>query len=84
MNSNQEQVMASQDLGFKPYLINSHSCNDYFTKDMAEKYFKDVVDWCRKNKYVVHHETHRKRALYSPWVSRDLALPEHLTLVAGN
>ena len=51
---------------------------------MAEKYFKDVVDWCQKNEYVVHHETHRKRALYSPWVSRDLALPEHLTLVAGN
>ena len=65
-------------------MINSHSCNDYFTKDMAEKYFKDVVDWCQKNKYVVHHETHRKRALYSPWVSRDLTLPEHLTLVAGN
>jgi len=77
-----EQVIAAQDLGFKPYLINSHSCNDYFTKDMAEKYFKDVVDWCQKNKYVVHHETHRKRALYSPWVSRDLTLPEHLTLVA--
>jgi hypothetical protein len=31
----------------------------------------------------VHHETHRGRVLYSPWVTRDL-LPRHptLTLVA--
>ena len=68
---------------FKPYLINSHSCKDYFTASMAEDFFKHVVEWCKTKNYIVHHETHRKRALYSPWVARDL-IPKikDLTLVA--
>lgn len=77
----QEQIEAAQE--FNPYLCNSHSCKDYFTTEMAIDYFTKVVAWCKEKGYVVHHETHRKRALYSPWVSRDLVpkIPG-LTLVA--
>jgi len=77
----QEQVEAAQE--FQPYLVNSHSCKDYFTTEMALEYFNTVVQWCKDKKYTVHHETHRKRALYSPWVSRDLVPKiKDLTLVA--
>lgn len=76
-----EQVEAAQE--FNPYLINSHSCKDYFTTSMAKEYFTTAVAWCKAKGYKVHHETHRKRALYSPWVSRDLVpTVEGLTLVA--
>ena len=76
-----EQVEAAQE--FSPYLVNSHSCKDYFTTEMAAQYFNSVVDWARSKGFTVHHETHRKRALYSPWVSRDLVPQiDNLTLVA--
>ena len=40
-----EQVEAAQE--FRPYLVNSHSCKDYFTTSMALEYFCAVVDWCK-------------------------------------
>ena len=38
---------------------------------MAAKFFREAVAWQKHKGYVVHHETHRKRFLYSPWVARD-------------
>ncbi len=50
---------------------------------MALEYFNTVVNWAKVNGYKVHHETHRKRALYSPWVGRDLVPKvDGLSLVA--
>ena len=45
----QEQVEAAQE--FNPYLINSHSCKDYFTTSMAQDYFNTVVKWCKDKGY---------------------------------
>jgi hypothetical protein len=77
-----EQVEAAQE--FRPYFINSHSCKDYFTQAMALEFFNQVIPWAKAKGYTVHHETHRKRALYSPWVTRDLvpSIDKDLTLVA--
>lgn len=77
----QEQVEAAQE--FNPYLVNSHSCKDYFTFQMAQDFFSQALAWTNAHGFKVHHETHRKRALYSPWVSRDLvpSIPG-LTMVA--
>ena len=40
-----EQVEAAQE--FNPYFINSHSCKDYFTTEMALQYFNTVVQWTK-------------------------------------
>jgi hypothetical protein len=60
--------------------INSHSCKDYFTWDMAETFFREAL----KHDENVMHECHRKRFLHSPWVCRDFLLPRFpkLKLVA--
>ena len=44
---------------------------DYFTDEMAVAFFTEAVAWQKSKGYVVHHETHRKRFLYSPWVARN-------------
>jgi hypothetical protein len=38
---------------------------------MAERFFSEAVAWQKSKGYTVHHETHRKRFLYSPWVARN-------------
>ena len=38
---------------------------------MAAAFFTEAVAWQKAKGYVVHHETHRKRFLYSPWVARN-------------
>eukprot|EP01062_Namystynia_karyoxenos_P001423 TRINITY_DN10493_c0_g1_i1.p1 TRINITY_DN10493_c0_g1~~TRINITY_DN10493_c0_g1_i1.p1 ORF type:complete len:379 (+),score=145.70 TRINITY_DN10493_c0_g1_i1:75-1139(+) len=66
----QEQVEGAQ--YFNPTVINSHSLKDYFTVEMAEKFFTQAIDWCERKGYNnVMHEGHRKRFLHSPWVARD-------------
>ena len=60
---------------------------DYFTKEMAEEFFVEAMRWAKEKGYTVHHESHRKRYLHSPWVVRDLLLTgnsklQDLTMVA--
>ncbi|TRY63993.1 hypothetical protein TCAL_02079 [Tigriopus californicus] len=76
-----EQVQMAQE--FQPTLINSHSLKDYFTEEMAEQFFSKALAWQIEMGYTVHHETHRKRFLHSPWLSRQF-VPKHsnLTMVA--
>ncbi len=38
---------------------------------MAAAFFTEAVAWQKAKGYIVHHETHRKRFLYSPWVARN-------------
>ena len=83
-----EQVEAAQE--FSPTLVNSHSCKDYFTEDMATEFFQKALAWQNEKGYKVTkkkdervnstttslfrqvlHETHRKRFLHSPWLSRS-------------
>ena len=63
------QVVAAQE--FSPTLVNCHALKDYFTAEMAEQFFTDVLAWQKENNYNVYHETHRKRFLHSPWVARS-------------
>ena len=62
-------MVAAQE--FSPTLVNCHALKDYFTAEMAEQFFTDVLAWQRENNYNVYHETHRKRFLHSPWVARS-------------
>jgi len=81
-----EQVTAAQE--FKPTFVNSHSCKDYLTQDMAREFFTEAVRWAKENNYEVHHESHRKRFLHSPWLTRDFLMGskgselDDLTMVA--
>ena len=68
LRSFKEQVEAAQDL--EPTFVNSHSCKDYLTREMAEEFFTEAVAWAKAKGYTVHHESHRKRYLHSPWVAR--------------
>jgi hypothetical protein len=63
-----EQVDAARTL-FPDHceFINSHSCKDYFSVDMAEQFFDKAL----AHDADVMHEGHRKRFLHSPWVCRD-------------
>ena len=56
---------------FSPTLVNCHALKDYFTAEMAEQFFDEVLAWQREKNYNVYHETHRKRFLHSPWVARS-------------
>lgn len=56
--------------------INSHSCKDYFTWDMADTFFDQALAFDSN----VMHEGHRKRFLHSPWVCRDFLIPRFPTL----
>ena len=69
LRSFKEQVEAAQELN--PTFVNSHSCKDYLTREMAKEFFVEAVAWAKDKGYVVHHESHRKRYLHSPWVARD-------------
>lgn len=72
-----EQVEAAQE--FSPTLVVSHSLKDSFTTTMAEAFFTEALRWEAEKGYVVCHETHRLRFLYSPWVARDF-LPKFPTM----
>ena len=62
-------MVAAQE--FSPTLVNCHALKDYFTPEMAEQFFTEVLAWQQEEKYNVYHETHRKRFLHSPWVARS-------------
>jgi len=65
------QVDAALELD--PVQINSHSGNDYFFRKEQEEFFRLAIDYEKKNSNKpILHETHRKRILHSPWVSREL------------
>ena len=43
---------------------------ELLTREMAEEFFTEAVAWAKAKGYTVHHESHRKRYLHSPWVTR--------------
>jgi len=58
--------------------VNSHSGTDTWTFEQAKKFFESCLKIESEEGIKVVHETHRRRVLYNPWVTRDLlkALPE--------
>jgi hypothetical protein len=63
---------------WKPLKITAHSGKDYFSADEHLRFFKGAVALEKKIGVPVAHETHRGRALYSPWNTAQLlkAVPE--------
>lgn len=55
-------------------MVNSHSLKDNFPEKMALRFFREVLAWEAERGFTVCHETHRKRFLYSPWVTREFLL----------
>jgi sugar phosphate isomerase/epimerase len=64
-----EQVEGAQE--YNPVRVVCHPLKDYHTVKMAEQFFTEALRWEKEKGYIVCHETHRKRFMYSPWVARD-------------
>ena len=54
-----------------PLRINSHTGRDYFTFEQNLELFDIAFEFTAKTGVEVVHETHRKRALYSPGVANE-------------
>jgi hypothetical protein len=62
----------------KPFQINSHSGLDSWSYAESLEFFTRATEYTKTIGIPVYHETHRGRALYNPWITRDLvkALPD--------
>ncbi|SEM86966.1 sugar phosphate isomerase/epimerase [Paenibacillus sp. OV219] len=72
----QEQVERA--VSFKPLFVNSHSARDSMTFDEQIDFFTKALAVERSTGLMVGHETHRQRAMFTPWTTARLleALPE--------
>jgi len=52
----------------------AHSGSDTFTPAMGAAFFRSILFWEEENDFIVAHETHRHRFLYSPYLTRDFFL----------
>jgi hypothetical protein len=65
-------------LAHQPFQINCHSGMDSWSYAQSLEFFTLATAYTKTLTIPVYHETHRGRALYNPWVTRDLvqALPD--------
>ncbi|WP_308634253.1 sugar phosphate isomerase/epimerase family protein [Paenibacillus silvisoli] len=65
-------------VSFKPLFVNSHSARDHFTFEQQISFFEQALAVERSTGLAVGHETHRQRAMFTPWTTARLleALPE--------
>ncbi|UVI29667.1 sugar phosphate isomerase/epimerase family protein [Paenibacillus spongiae] len=63
---------------FQPLLINSHSAQDSMPYNEQLKFFSRAIEIERQAGIQVGHETHRGRAMFTPWATAQLLdeLPE--------
>jgi sugar phosphate isomerase/epimerase len=66
-------------LALKPVLVNSHSSRDFMSLDEQRQFFHEALDMEVQSGVRVAHETHRSRALSTPWRTAQL-LQEFETL----
>jgi len=52
--------------------VNSHSGYDGWSFEENVEFFSQILEIEKEVGIVVCHETHRRRALYNPWICRDL------------
>ena len=52
--------------------INSHTGRDFFTKRETDDMFSFALRFEATHDVLIHHETHRLRIMYSPWVTREV------------
>ena len=67
-------AQASEALRLRSVLhsINCHTGRDYFTAAEADDLLTFCLAFEREHGVTVHHETHRARILYSPWVAKEV------------
>jgi hypothetical protein len=56
------------------YFINSHTGYDGWNEQERIRFFEKILEIEKAEGVTVSHETHRRRVLYNPWVTRDLLL----------
>ncbi|MFC5648927.1 sugar phosphate isomerase/epimerase family protein [Paenibacillus solisilvae] len=61
-----------QAAAFKPVLINSHSSLDRETFEQQASFFEQALVIERQAGIAVGHETHRQRAMFTPWTTANL------------
>jgi sugar phosphate isomerase/epimerase len=69
-DSMRQQVDALVKLGASQVTI--HSARDAFSLREAESFYAKATEYEKGLPIVVGHETHRGRAFYNPWTTRDL------------
>lgn len=57
---------------FNPILINSHSSRDDMPYDNQLKFFEKALEIERNIRIPIGHETHRRRAMFTPWTTERL------------
>ena len=83
-NSTEEHIQSfagqlERALLLKPVLVNSHSSRDFMPIDEQRRFFREALDMEVQSGVRVAHETHRSRALSTPWRAAQL-LQEFETL----
>jgi len=63
---------AKKNFGDLLLFVNSHSGYDGWTTDQRNEFFSQAVELQKSYSFVIAHETHRARAMYNPWVTREL------------
>lgn len=57
---------------FNPKLINCHSGCDYWSKEQSLEFFKKAQEISNVEGIEISHETHRSRALFNPWITKEI------------
>jgi sugar phosphate isomerase/epimerase len=57
---------------FGPIKVTVHSARDGWPFDQQKKYFTEALEIERKSKVEINHETHRGRAMFTPWATAAL------------
>lgn len=58
--------------GFKPAMINAHSARDCMTDDEQDRFYESALDAEHRIGIPIGHETHRQRAMFTPWTTARL------------
>ena len=73
------EMQLDMSLKLEPVLVNSHSSRDVMSIDEQRQFFREALDMEAQTGIAVAHETHRSRALSTPWRTAQL-LQEFKTL----
>jgi sugar phosphate isomerase/epimerase len=66
----EEQVKRAA--GFNPLFINAHSAKDSMPLQEQHAFYEKALQVEKQTGILVGHETHRGRAMYTPWATADL------------
>jgi len=58
--------------GFSPVLVNAHAGYDGWTIDQMVEFYQGCLQIQSDYSFTIVHETHRRRCLFNPWITRDV------------